>query len=623
VLQVKSRFIKSFQVVDGSPAAAVLFLTLAHAGIQVGVLCLPLLRLRLTAGVALALVAGAATLAAAVCATSPKHAPPGEPDHRGSPRWLRLLLLCGAIAYVLLFVRAATLPDYSWDGNTYHIPPMNYWARAGYVHWVPVTPVQSELMNGYPKGAELLTWVLTTLLHAPRFVSLANLCFLPLGVAGIASLGECLGASRRIAWACGSLLLFVPVLLWQSVTSYVDCAFGCASIAALALLCQVRAEQESHTVDGRSLLGLGCALGLVCAIKGSGILLAAVSLLGLWIATFSHNHERSCLGVVSAGAACAAVGGHWYLRNYLHTGSPLYPVGLSLAGHSLFPGRRLADILDFAANTPALFARWPAPVRVAYTWAQGGRHWPASSYGWDGRLGGLGYLWLLGCVPSIAAAVARRLHGLPRGSTGAAGRSLLLLAAVVLVAFLGTPLNWWARYTVWIYALGLPCFALVAERILTRPSRLSPAKGWLFAVVALSLCEGTLSLTGILRNSDPGDPAYARAPLPRERAAEGCALFPEAAGTRLQALLLGTANVGVAPLSGDTESGLLIGSLSLPLGARDLVPIPADTAPDFAELRRRRVRYLLYEATSPLPRLPGDQIQGHAGAAGFQIVTLR
>lgn len=620
---MNSRFIKSLRAIDGSPATVLLFLTLAHAGMQVDVLCLSLLQLRLTAGIALALAAGVAALAAALCGASSTDTRPGEPDRRSAPLWLRLLPLCGAIAYVLLFARASTLPDYSWDGNTYHIPPMNYWARAGYVHWVPVTPIQSELMNGYPKGAELLTWVLATLFHAPRFVSLANLCFLPLGVAGIASLGESLGTNRRMAWAAGSLLLFAPVLLWQSVTSYVDCAFGCASIAALALLCQVRAEQERGTVNHGSILGLGCALGLVCAVKGSGVLLAAVSLLGLWLVTFSRDRKGSCVGVMGAGAACVAVGGYWYLRNYLHTGSPLYPVGLSFAGHPLFPGRRLAEVLDFAANTPARFARWPAPVRVAYTWAQGGRRWPASSYGWDGRLGGLGYLWLLGCVPAIAAVVVRRLHRLRRGSADAADRSLLLLAAVVLVAFLGTPLNWWARYTVWIYALGLPCFALVAERLLARPSRLSPAKGWLLAVVGLSLFEGTLSLTWILRNSDPGDLASARAPMPRERAGEGCALFPEAAGTRLQALLLGTENVGLAPLSGDTENGLLIGSLSLPLGARDVVPIPADTAPDFAELRRRRVRYLLYDAASPVPRLPKEQIQTKEEAAGFQILTLR
>lgn len=621
---MNSRFLKNLGRLDVSPFGILLFLVLTHAGIQVGVLPLSLLQVRLTPAIAAFLIAVSFITAAAVTVSAAQHRPQPQSTSPSPPIWVLLLPVLAVIAYVILALRASTLPDYSWDGNTYHIPPINYWARAGHVHWVPVTPLQSELMNGYPKGAEVVTWLLTTLLRTPRFVSIANFTFLPLGVAGIASLCESLGTTRRTAWACGSLLVFVPVLLWQSVTSYVDCAFGCTAIAALAMLCHIQCEWGNEAGGWQCIAGLGCALGLLTAIKSSGILLAGTSLLALLAQSGTTPNRTSVWHrVAGVGAACAGVGGYWYVRNYLHTGSPLHPVGLSLAGHALFPGRKISEVLDFAANTPALFSRWPAPARVGYAWTQGGSRWPLTSYGWDGRLGGLGFLWPVGCLPSICSVAVHRLRRLRKAAANHHDRTLLLLAGCVAVAFLGTPLNWWARYTVWIYALGLPCLGVVLERILLQPPRLTVRHLWLVGVLLLALFEGALSLVQIVRNCGPGDPAFAQAPMPRERVGEGCALFPEAEGTRLQAILLSRDNVGLAPISGDTESGLLIGPLSLPLGARDLIPIPATATPDFAVLQRRNVRYLIYDGAAPHPRLPADRVRTIERTAGFWVATLR
>lgn len=621
---MNSRFLKNLGRLDVSPFGVLLFLILAHAGIQVGVLFLSLLQVRLTPAFAAFLIALSLIIAVAVTVSATQHQPHPKSKSPSTPIWVLLLPALAAFSYAILAVRASTLPDYSWDGNTYHIPPINYWARAGHVHWVPVTPLQSELMNGYPKGAEVVTWVLTTLLQAPRFVSIANFTFLPLGVAGIAGLCESLGTTRRTAWVCGGLLLFVPVLLWQSVTSYVDCAFGCTAIAALAMLCHTQYAWGNKTESWQGIVGLGCALGLLTAIKSSGVLLTGTSLLALLTLPRAASNRASIWHrVAGVGAACAGVGGYWYVRNYLHTGSPLHPVGLSLAGHALFPGRKISEVLDFAANTPALFSRWPAPARVGYAWAQGGIRWPLTSYGWDGRLGGLGFLWPAGCIPSIFSVAVLRLRRLRKAAANRHDRTLLLVTGCVAVAFLGTPLNWWARYTVWIYALGLPCFGIVLERTLLQAPRPTLRHLWLLGVLLLALSEGALSLVQIVRNCGPGDPAFAQAPMPRERVGEGCALFPDAEGNRLQAILLGRDNVGLAPISGDTEGGLLVGPLSLPLGARDLIPIPATEPPDFAALQRRHVRYLIYDGAAPHPRLPADRVRRMERAAGFWIATLR
>lgn len=613
-----------FPKLDGSPHTVLTALVFAHAGIQVGTLALAYFHTPLTPILAFVLVTLALLAGQTIAHTAPRN--PVLPPQRGAaPAWLLCFPALAAGAYVILLVRASTLPDYSWDGNTYHIPPMNYWARAGYIHWVNATPLQSELMNGYPKGAELLTWVFATLFRAPRFVSLANFCFLPLGIAGIAQLCGLLGASQRTAWACGSLLLCVPVLLWQSVTSYVDCAFGCTAIAALALMCQVQDEWGEDHFRWRSALALGSAFGLLCAIKSSGLLLTTSGIAGLLLVSASRVRSLTRVPwsrLAGVGAVCAGVGGYWYARNYLHTGSPLFPVGLRLAGHALFPGRKISDVLDFAANTPELYRHWPAALRVGYAWAQGGTHWPTSSYGWDGRFGGLGFLWLAGCVPSVGTVAVLRLRRLRKEAPNGHDWTLWLLTAVVVVAFLGTPLNWWARYTVWLCGLGLPCLGVLAERLI-QLQKSSLSRLWLLAVVCLALYEGGLSLIQITRNADPGDVTLGRPSTIREAAPTGCELFPDAEDTRLQTILAGHESVGLGPISGDTENGLLPGPLSLPLGARDIIPIPGDTAPNFETLRRQHVRYLIYDGATPLPSLPSIQIHSVENTAGFHVLTLR
>jgi hypothetical protein len=619
---VKSRSPKAY--LDGSPATVLTALVLVHVGIQVSTLALAYFHARLTPATAFVLVLLSLLAGLTASYTAPRNSV-RLPQNGAAPAWPLAFPTLAVCAYCVLLVRASTLPDYSWDGNTYHIPPLNYWARAGYVHWVNATPIQSELMNGYPKGAELLTWVLATLFRTPRFVSLANFCFLPLGIAGVAQLCELLGTSRRMAWACGSLLMFVPVLLWQCVTSYVDCAFGSTAIAALALSCQVQDEWGSGRTPWRSALALGGAFGLLCAIKSSGLLLTAAGLTGLLVVSVVQARSLTRVpwsSLAGIGVVCAGVGGYWYERNYLHSGNPLFPVGLSFARHALFPGRKISDVLDFAANTPELYRRWPVAVRVGYAWAQGGTCWPTSSGGWDGRFGGLGFLWLAGCVPSILTVATLRLRRLRKDAAQQHDWTLLLLAAVVVAAFLGTPLNWWARYTVWLYGLGLPCVGVLAERLLQR-QKFSLPWLWLLAAVGLALYEGGLNLTQIARNADPGDVTLGRAPAVRESAPPGCELFPEAEDTLLQSILLGHESVGLAPLSGDTENGLLPGPLSLPLGARDIIPIPGGSAPDFEALHRHHVRYLIYDGATSLPNFPPAQIRSVEEISGFYVLTLR
>lgn len=83
-----------------------------------------------------------------------------------------------------------------------------------------------------------------------------------------------------------------------------------------------------------------------------------------------------------------------------------------MGGRTIFPGIDVAEALWEEGNTPALFKLRPEWRRSGHAWLQGLKDWPQTMYAVDGRLSGLGYVWVLGGLPASLYVV---LEGLLRG----------------------------------------------------------------------------------------------------------------------------------------------------------------------------------------------------------------
>ena len=115
--------------------------------------------------------------------------------------------------------------DLSYDGNIYHIPPINQWAIKGFIHDLDPAFDNSQFMNGYPKGAEAVTFVAVQALSS-KFLNGLNLFYAPLGFFGIALLCHLFGATIRDSLVFGVAYLLVPANVIQYSSTYVDAAFG-------------------------------------------------------------------------------------------------------------------------------------------------------------------------------------------------------------------------------------------------------------------------------------------------------------------------------------------------------------------------------------------------------------
>jgi hypothetical protein len=579
-------------------AAGVVFLS----AIQVAVLTSSLVSLRLTRLVALGVLFVALVAAWMVWrrltddgAIAPPWAGISE------QRWGWWIAGSFAALYLFLFACAVTVPDVSWDANAYHLPTIQQWFQTGRVVWVEGPEHELSIlryMNGYPKAVEVVSLFLCTLFH-PALSHTVNLVYLPLGILGIASIAQALDAARGAALVAGAAFLLVPINLGQSLTAYVDSAFGSAVIASLAATVWLRHLDARRL--GIEAVVLGCALGNVIGIKGTGLLLGTVGTLALVAVHLAARPAwlslRTLLTWWLGVAVCAlAVGGWWYVRNLVHGHSPIYPIGVSLGGVTLFSGED-AYALRGAFAVDELIEHWPVPAQIAFTWLQGLWYWPQSIVGFDMRLGGLGFLWVLACLPAVVVLVRQRLRVRAAWRDELVHEPLWLLLAIVGAGIVLVPCPWWSRLTIWVYGLGLPCLAAAQRSWTGRFGR-----RWLVACVAIALLEAGIvvarwqvPLIGVAIGAARGEPRAPRHPIPSH-------FYPpwRLRGSLIEQLARGHDTIGIVPLPWYAEP--VVGVLSQPVGMREIYFVPENLEEDFARWYERvRPRYVIMEKRDEIP----------------------
>ena len=547
----------------------------------------------------------------------------------------------------LLVCVAYLTPDTSCDGNAYHIPAMSMWAHRGYVHWVDIARRgMSGMVNGYPKGVELAGFVLVRATGMSALSNTINQIFLPLGILGVSSLAIWLGCTLPFATCLGFLWVLIPVNLFQATTVYVDSAYGSIVVAFLALWGVMQQLARSQHPLSFPLAGVfGAAAGLALAAKGSAVVLVGAVFFALCISVLFFALEtglkrrtvlrRAFVSLAIAASVALLVGGYWYVRNYLYAGSPLYPVGVTVAGKVLFPGNTVGEAIAEGYNTPEWMQAWPRWKQIMFTWSQsyffrpaGVPAWPESIMGVGSILGGLGYLWIFGCIPAIAGWVFSAMAG---WRTKFDGEAVLLLIGLVVMVFLGTPMNWWTRYTVWLYGLGLPIFGICAQDMIRSRHRPVVFVGvtWMILCLAVASIEGVLGLEGTLRYAYPGvwPPKRISDLAPAAWTWPANFLFPETRGTAMDRVIEGGGRVAVGVLEGKAQNGRLLhnifGELALPLGKREILimPKPVESAALF--LRERKPDYAIFDGTRDLPDYLFPLAERVEHVPGFWVATMK
>lgn len=494
-----------------------------------------------------------------------------------------------ALVWIRLWLLAARRAPYDWDGLYYHLPAIHEWAVAGRVAWL--TSVPDVPFVNYPMGVEATTFLLHRLHGAEALLNAGNLWYWPLAVLAVVVIAGRLGAPTAWAWLAGALVSGSPVLVAQSVTCYTDPAFAATVLASLAAAMLVLFPAGGSGARPWALWG--AALGLMAGAKGSGVPFALIN--AVVVFAVLAWRERGAVArrwpqLLLAGGAALATGGYWYLRNALMTGNPVHPIQVAVGHKVIFPGY---DHVQFSeANLPAWLAAYPSWLRMPVSWLQ----LDAPIHGYA-PTGGLGYLWLVACVPAIAVLVALTAR---RRRDRFAGEFLFLFALVALLLGAQTS-TWWARFTVWLVGLGLPALVIVLQRAQAR------ARAGLARLLVVTVAMGCVVLAGwetnrtlALEQQEGRLPATGGAPVAYRTSLQY--IFPDLDGVP------GLDRFLAADTIGRTRWGrlgtLMGGVLSQPPGQRRILVMPArpGTA-DLATLLAAGATWLVWDLEAE-PEVP-------------------
>ncbi|HJZ84068.1 MAG TPA: glycosyltransferase family 39 protein [Polyangia bacterium] len=247
--------------------------------------------------------------------------PPGAP-------WTRLEIGLGAALVALLGERlwaGLHATEFHYDVLSFHLHFPVAWLQAHRIEIVP-TPF-GDLAPAYgPSNAELLYELVLAPLRSDALARVGQLPFAALAALALYATVRASGGSRSGGLAAALALLMVPEVYTQIPSAMVDLAVAALFLSSLHFL--VRLGQAPSVADARA---GALALGLCVGTKFVALPLSA-ALAALAVAVALHHRARwrqvRPATVLGAAALALASGGFWYVRNWIVTGNPLYPLAI-------------------------------------------------------------------------------------------------------------------------------------------------------------------------------------------------------------------------------------------------------------------------------------------------------
>ncbi len=240
-----------------------------------------------------------------------------------------LISVIGVFAVFKLAINLVN-PPFGWDSLNYHFPFAVEWLKHGNLQ-MPITVSDDPSPPYYPiNGSLFYLW----LIFPFRNVFLADLGqapFFMLSILAVFSLARKLGIQRDYSFYAAALFLLIPNFFKQLSIAYVDVMIAALFLAALHFIFLLARDFSLANVLLYS-MSFGLFLGTKTTALPYGVLLFVPF---LWI--ISKNMKKAYF-LPFAFLVIAALGGFTYIRNFLETSNPLYPLDLKLFGQTIFKG---------------------------------------------------------------------------------------------------------------------------------------------------------------------------------------------------------------------------------------------------------------------------------------------
>lgn len=231
-----------------------------------------------------------------------------------------------ALAVAAALAEALWRPYTPYDGLQYHLAQPVIWLTNGHPGSLHVVNIQTPL-QAYPKNTEVLLGWMLGVSHAYLVGTLLMFAFLVISAIAMVAALRRIDVPARYAVVLTVAVLTLPVAALQIAGASTDLATLCW-IAVTAALCFGALEEPA-------LLAVAfVAAGMAIGTKASAAVPVAVGLAATLILLRRRLRERPfVLGAGVVGGV--AIGGLWYVQDWIVYGAPLYPFSRFPSGPTL------------------------------------------------------------------------------------------------------------------------------------------------------------------------------------------------------------------------------------------------------------------------------------------------
>jgi len=221
-------------------------------------------------------------------------------------------------------------PPFGWDDLNYHFTFAVEWLKHGNLK-TPITVFDDPSPSYYPLNASLIYLWLMLPLKNVFLADLGQYPFFILAFLAVYSLSRKAGLERQASFVAAGIFLLIPNLFKQLKIAYAD-----VMVAALFLSSVNFILLLSRDFSWRSTLCFALSAGLLLGTKT--VSLPYTFLLLILLLHYTAKRKLKLNLALTALIVIACLGAFSYVRNFIQTNNPLYPLDFKVMGAHLFKG---------------------------------------------------------------------------------------------------------------------------------------------------------------------------------------------------------------------------------------------------------------------------------------------
>ena len=251
-----------------------------------------------------------------------------------SLNWIERLLCSAILGFTLVKIAINLVnPPFGWDNLNYHFTFPVEWLKHGNLD-NPISISGDPGVSYYPINASLFfLWFILPLKNV-FIADLGQIPFFLIAFLAVYALAKKMSISREYSFFSAALFTLIPNYFKQTKIAYVDVMVAALLLVALNYLLLLYKEKSLKN----SLL-FSIALGLVLGTKTTAIPLAMLLLIPFSRFCFTKvKIKKSLFFLITAVSFIVAIGGFGYIRNFIQTNNPFYPLNFKLFNRVIFKG---------------------------------------------------------------------------------------------------------------------------------------------------------------------------------------------------------------------------------------------------------------------------------------------